>query len=589
KNLAFLLIKENNYFVLAEKLNIQSQESKIISIVHENPLKIFSFGGLAINKNEKTISQKGWFGKNTKLLIIYFLLNKNGATKEQICNIFFPEGDKTRSAFHVLIKRLRDVFTSLFTDREIIQFKNNLYSFNFSIDYWWDAAQFEFLLNEARNLENNLERYEKTAEALSLYKGHFMAGMEIESWLFSTQEYYRNLAYKNFTELSNYYFSQKQFEKLLNLSDHFFNIDNCYEDACKFKMKALVSLKRKNEALQQFLILEKNLEKVLNDKPSLEMQKFKDKLFNLSNIDTLEDNTNSDLVFKNVQLQNEINEQEKAMEELKKIQLHLIQSEKMSGLNTLVAGVAHEINNPTNFVNGIAHNLQTDINDLKRFIFELAGDDADQKFVEMFSHHFEKIETRLGDISQGSARIKNIVQDLRSFSRLDEAEQKRVDIIESIMSTLRLIKVQYSKRVEFVTDFQEKRMIECYPAQLNQVFMNIIINSCQAIQIKQDKTNSETLGKLIIKTFLKKDNSDKEEFLGIEFRDNGIGIPENIKNKIFDPFFTTKDVGDGKGMGLSITYSIIEKHQGTIEVKSELGVGTSITLYLPLIIKNNIP
>lgn len=589
KVMAYQLIKENNYPLLAEKLNIENtNEVELITVPTlnmENPLKIFSFGEMVISRNDITIAKKGWLGKNTKLLLAYFLLNKKGSTKEQIFDTFFPDGDKSRSAFHMLIKRLRDVFSTLFEDTEIIQFNNNMYSFNFSIDYWWDAAQFEFLLNESKKIDNPVEKYQKVAGALSIYKGHFMAGMELESWVFSTQEYYRNLAYKNFNELSNYYLSQKRFDDLLKLSGQFQEIDLCLEDACKFRMQAFMGLKRKNDALQQFVIFEKNMKKILDDKPSVEMQRFRDKLSQMNEYEELEVPESNDLLSKNVELQNEIKEREKAMEELKNIQSHLIHSEKMSGLSTLVAGVAHEINNPTNFVNGIAHNLLSDINDLKQFIFELAGDEADSQFIEMFTNRFQRIESHLGDISQGSERIKTVVQDLRSFSRLDEAEQKRVDIIESITTTLRFVQSQYNKNVEFITDFQEKRIIECYPAQLNQAFMNIIINACQAIQAKQLKTGSEALGKLVIKTFLQKGNSlpekRKDDFLGIEFRDDGIGMPEDIKGKIFDPFFTTKDVGSGKGMGLSVTYSIIEKHEGIITVDSELGIGTTITLYIP--------
>jgi signal transduction histidine kinase/response regulator of citrate/malate metabolism len=291
------------------------------------------------------------------------------------------------------------------------------------------------------------------------------------------------------------------------------------------------------------------------------------------------------LAITNLQLQREIREREKAMTELKQTQIQLVHSEKMAGLGTLVAGVAHEINNPVNFVNGIAQNLQSDISGLKKFIFELAGDEADEKFTQLFANHFQKIESNLSDIFEGSQRIKTIVRDLRIFSRLDEAELKSADVTEGIISTIRLIQAKYKKDVEFICDFEIRREIDCLPAQLNQVFMNIMVNACQAIQEKQELSGSREMGKVYIKTFIadirKNSNSDLP-LLAIEFTDNGPGMTEEVKKRIFEPFFTTKAVGHGTGMGMSITYSIIEKHHGFIELKSEIGKGTTFILYLPM-------
>ena len=288
-------------------------------------------------------------------------------------------------------------------------------------------------------------------------------------------------------------------------------------------------------------------------------------------------NAEEKLIKANLTIEKEIKDKENANNELKNIKLNILQLEKMAALGTLVTGIAHEINNPINFVYGLSHNLKSNFEDLKKFIFQLAGDDIDQKFIEMFDNHFQKISNNLNDINDGSERIKIIVQNLRTFSRLDEGEIKNVDITEGINSTLRLIQSKY-KNIEFICDFQEKRAINCYPSQLNQVFMNIMINACQAIQEKDKTENCDKLGKLYIKTFLK---DNKDDNLVIEFSDNGIGMTKEVKNRIFEPFFTTKDVGNGTGMGMSISYDIIQKHNGFINIDSELGKGTTFSITLP--------
>ncbi len=267
---------------------------------------------------------------------------------------------------------------------------------------------------------------------------------------------------------------------------------------------------------------------------------------------------------------------EEALSDLKQAQIQLVQSEKMAGLGTLVAGVAHEINNPTNFVYVTSHNIQNNLNELKQFIFKLAGEDADEKFKEMFEEKFSRLDDNIQDITDGSQRIKTIVQDLRTFSRLDEAEIKHVDITEGINSTLRIIRAKYKKEVEFHCQFDEKPIIDCWPAQLNQVFMNIMVNACQAIQYKLEKNNIKEAGNLYIRTFISGEN------LVIKFSDDGCGMDEETKRKIFEPFFTTKIVGAGVGMGMSITYGIIEKHNGSITVESELAKGSVITVYIPM-------
>ncbi len=265
-------------------------------------------------------------------------------------------------------------------------------------------------------------------------------------------------------------------------------------------------------------------------------------------------------------------------DQLKTTQAQLVQSEKMAGLGTLVAGVAHEINNPVNFVHVSSRSLETDLKKFKEFVFDLAGEDADTEIVDMFNKKFDRFFSCLQDINEGSTRIKTIVSDLRSFSRLDEAEQKQMDLVSGLESTLRLIRTQYQKIVEFDCDFQVAPQLECWPAQLNQVFMNILANACQAIQAKQTQIEEGVPGKVTLRTFLKDDR------VAISFSDTGCGMSEEVRSHIFDPFFTTKEVGEGTGMGLSISFGIIQKHQGSIEVVSEEGVGTTMTVLLPMLV-----
>ncbi len=270
---------------------------------------------------------------------------------------------------------------------------------------------------------------------------------------------------------------------------------------------------------------------------------------------------------------------EESMSRLKKTQSQLVQSEKMAGLGTLVAGVAHEINNPINFVNSCSQSLEERAQELKAFINELMGEKPDQEIIQMFEEKFTPIFKNLSAILDGSQRIKTIVTELRTFSRLDEAEQKRVRVLEGLRSTINLIKTQYRDQVEFVYDFQANPELECWPAQLNQVFMNIIVNACQAIISKQKQTGDKISGKLTVSTQV------QDQSLAVRFKDTGCGIPKEIQSKLFEPFFTTKEVGEGIGMGLSISFGIVEKHRGKIMFESTVGEGTTFTILLPLNLK----
>jgi len=273
-------------------------------------------------------------------------------------------------------------------------------------------------------------------------------------------------------------------------------------------------------------------------------------------------------------LQDALEKVETQYQQLLQTQTQLVQSEKMASLGTLVAGVAHEINNPVNFTYNGAFVVQKEVDKLTGLLQELTSGETEA--MKIFTEHLDPINTGLGIVFEGSQRIKAIVSDLRIFSRLDEAEQKEADIVEGLKTTLSLIEGSYREQVDFVTDYRSNPTVLCWPGQLNQVFMNVMINACQAIQAKQEQQNEVTKGILTIRTKL------KDELLEILFEDTGVGIPKEHIEKAFEPFFTTKDVGSGMGLGLSISYGIIEKHGGSIRLESIQGEGTTVIITLPL-------
>lgn len=278
------------------------------------------------------------------------------------------------------------------------------------------------------------------------------------------------------------------------------------------------------------------------------------------------------------QLQKTLMELEKQHNELKSTQSKLVQSEKMASLGTLVAGVAHEINNPINYIYLSSKVLQHDLDNFKKELMYLL-DIADKEAISFFEVHFKKFFGSIRIILEGSDQIKTVVSDLRLFSRLDEAVKKEIDISEALETTIRLVKTQYTKQIQFMTDFHTDGKIECYPSQLNQVFLNIIVNACQAIIKRNKDSKYETKG--LVKISLSKNYKE----IIIEFHDNGCGMTEEVKSKIFEPFFTTKPIGEGTGMGMAISYGIIERHNGKIEIKSQEGKGSTITILLPYYIK----
>jgi len=278
-------------------------------------------------------------------------------------------------------------------------------------------------------------------------------------------------------------------------------------------------------------------------------------------------------------LKNQNEELENTMNQLKETEKQLVQSEKMASLGQLTAGVAHEINNPVNFVIANVNPLRKDIDDLLGIIKGYENTIEEKKLEGNFSNIekvksevqysllIEEIENLLKGIEEGGKRTADIVRGLRNFSRLDEGEMKLSNINEGMESTLLMLKNDFKNRIIVEKNYGEIPDILCYPGKLNQVFMNILLNAKQAISDK---------GNIFIKTY--SDNS----YLYVSIRDNGEGMSEETRTKIFDPFFTTKDVGKGTGLGLSISYGIVQDHNGDIEVKSKINEGTEFLIKLPL-------
>jgi len=278
-----------------------------------------------------------------------------------------------------------------------------------------------------------------------------------------------------------------------------------------------------------------------------------------------------------LKMQNE--ELELTMNQLKETENQLVQSEKMASLGQLTAGVAHEINNPVNFVMANVNPLSKDVDDLleimKKYDETIKRLELHEKFTEVekikkeleYESLLEEIRNLLKGIEEGGKRTADIVKGLRNFSRLDENEMKLASINEGIESTLLMLKNDFKNRIDVEKNYGSLPDVYCFPGKLNQVFMNILSNAGQSIENK---------GQIFIKTF----NDEKNVY--ISFKDTGKGMNEETKNKIFDPFFTTKDVGKGTGLGLSISYGIVKDHNGEIEVKSEIDKGTEFLIKLPL-------
>ena len=272
-----------------------------------------------------------------------------------------------------------------------------------------------------------------------------------------------------------------------------------------------------------------------------------------------------------------------AMDHLKSTQSQLVQQEKMASLGQLTAGIAHEINNPINFVYNGIDTLKMSIDELLSLLDkydemdegeinfeEFKEDILDLKDEIAYDELLEDIQELVSDVKTGAVRTMEIVKGLRVFSRLDEEERKPANINDSLDATLILLRNKTKNRVG-IKKFYDKELgeINCYPGQLNQVFMNILNNAVQAIPEERDNAEIQLY------------TEEQQEHIVVRLKDNGIGMSDEVKKRIFEPFFTTKPVGVGTGLGMSISFGIIEKHGGQIMVNSEVGVGTEFVIQLP--------
>lgn len=268
---------------------------------------------------------------------------------------------------------------------------------------------------------------------------------------------------------------------------------------------------------------------------------------------------------------------------LKNTQSQLVDAEKMAALGQLTAGIAHEINNPINFVTSNIKPLELDINDLKEIItrYEEIDFDGDVKAqveeIEAFKKQIDlgfvnnEISSLLSGISEGAKRTAEIIRSLRNFSRVDETDMKPIDLNEGLQSTLVLVKNNMPDNLTVIRELGNLPKVECQPGKINQVFMNLVSNAIQAIKTKEEQREEEFL---TIKSWY------VDQQVKISIKDSGIGMTEETKHRIFEPFFTTKDIGEGTGLGLSIVFSIIEKHKGQIDVISKVGEGTEFIITL---------
>ena len=275
-----------------------------------------------------------------------------------------------------------------------------------------------------------------------------------------------------------------------------------------------------------------------------------------------------------------------AMGELKNAQAQLVAAEKMASLGQLTAGIAHEINNPVNFITANINPLNRDVEMLVNATLKLEDimredispaemlkkaraykEDMDLDYTK------QEISILLGGIGDGAKRAAEIVKGLRIFSRLDEWDLKKADLNECLDATLAITSNLFTNLVKLEKHYAALPMIECYPGQMNQVFLNVISNAVYAIK---DKFRDKEGGIITIATTFDKAHAY------IKITDNGIGMTDETRKKIFEPFFTTRKVGDGAGLGLSIAFNIINKHKGNIDVASESGNGTAITITLSL-------
>lgn len=280
--------------------------------------------------------------------------------------------------------------------------------------------------------------------------------------------------------------------------------------------------------------------------------------------------------FKNAQIERQRKDLDKAYSDLKTAQSQMLQREKMASIGQLAAGVAHEINNPIGFVTSNLRSLSKYTKRFSSYIKQLEAALKDRPEWDALKVERQKIkldflledtQELIDESLDGSERVSKIVQNLKTFSRVDQAGEQDVDLNECLESTIAIVWNELKYKATLEKDYGELPDLTCNPQELTQVFTNILVNAAQAIQKSGEiKISTHCSGETII----------------VAIQDNGCGIGKEHLGKIFEPFFTTKDVGQGTGLGMSISYDIVKKHGGDIQVKSTVGAGTCFTLTFPL-------
>lgn len=349
----------------------------------------------------------------------------------------------------------------------------------------------------------------------------------------------------------------------------------CQESSEPTPAQRLAALEKENR------ILRKKLERSERDRQILEA--------NMDRSENLMRNVIAELEASRDSLARRGQELEQTLSQLQQAQVQLIEAEKMSALGTLVAGIAHEINNPVGFVHGNVNYTQTYVQELLRVI--AAYQDAYpiptpgiQALLEEIDLEFlqQDVTKVLQSMQMGTKRISDIVRSLRTFSRLDEADFKDADLHEGLESTLMILQHRLKAcgdlpEIEIIKDFEPLPLVECYPGKLNQVFMNLLTNAIDAVQERYRQLEGpKPTPQITLKTRQIGDS------VAIHVIDNGIGIAEGHLPRLFNPFFTTKPVGQGVGLGLSISYQIVtDQHHGQLVCRSKLNEGTEFIIQIP--------
>jgi two-component system NtrC family sensor kinase len=289
----------------------------------------------------------------------------------------------------------------------------------------------------------------------------------------------------------------------------------------------------------------------------------------------------------NAMLESKVKERTHALQEsnenLKQTQSQLVNAEKMASLGQLTAGIAHEINNPINFITSNVEPLRRNIADIVEVMEDYRRIDVSRAAEELaalrdkeervgLGESIQELDGIISSIAEGSSRTAEIVRGLRNFSRLDEDDLKEADLNEGLRSTLTVLGPQYRNRVDFVLQLGELPRVECFPGKVNQVFMNILTNAVQATLTRPDQLER----RVTVRTQF--DGTHVQVIIA----DNGIGMSEAVRARVFEPFFTTKAVGEGTGLGMAIVFGIIQDHHGEITVDSMPGAGTEFRISLPI-------